>query len=144
MSSDAVSAWLRHVWQQIHASEAKSMQQFFADDYVRHSSEADYSRDDFVSTLRERHEAFPDLVSTIEDIVVDGDKLAYRWTSTGHHEGTYLGVPPTGKLVTASGITISRIQDGKIAEDWATWNKVSVLHSLGVIPIFPPTGPPQR
>lgn len=138
MSNEVIATWVRHVWQQIHESEAKGMQQFFADDYVRHASEADYNRDQFVATLRERHEAFPDLVTTIEDVVVDGDRVAYRWSSVGHHEGTYLGVPATGKLVNASGITISRIADGRIAEDWASWNKVSVLHSLGVLPIFPP------
>ncbi|MCZ2849879.1 ester cyclase [Modestobacter sp. VKM Ac-2978] len=138
MGNDGVVGWIHYVWDQINKSAAQGMHQFFTDDYVRHASEADYSREEFVDTLRERHQAFPDLVSRIDDVIVDGDRLAYRWSSTGHHEGPYLGVPPTGKLVTASGITISALRGGKIAEEWASWNKVSVLHSLGVLPIFPP------
>ena len=138
MGNETIVAWVHHIWEQINQGAAVGMQQFFTDDYVRHASEADYSRDEFVAILQERHEAFPDLVTKIDDVIVDRDRVAYRWSSVGHHGGIYLGVPPTGRLVTASGITISRMRDGKIAEDWASWNKVSVLHSLGVLPIFPP------
>lgn len=137
MGNETVAGWVRHVWQQVQDSEAKGMQQqFFAADYVRHSTEADYTLDEFVTILRERREAFPDLVTTIEDVVVDGDRVAYRWSSVGHHQGVYLGVPPTGRRVKASGITISRIQKGKFAEDRASWNKVSVLRNLVSFPFF--------
>lgn len=113
-----------------------AMERYFADDYVRHSSEGDYTRDGFRDVLAALHAGFPDLVSTIEDTVVEGDRIAYRWRSEGTHLGEYMGVPATGKRVTAAGIAISRIgADGRIAEDWASWNKVSVLHALGIIPI---------
>jgi predicted ester cyclase len=46
-----------------------------------------------------------------------------------------MGVPPTHKRVTAEGLTISRFSDGRIAEEWASWNKVAVLHRLGIFPI---------
>jgi len=109
---------------------------FLTDDYVRHSSEGDYTRDGFRAVLAALHAGFPDLVSSIEDAVVEGDRIAYRWTSEGTHLGEYMGVPATRKRVNAHGITISRIApDGRIAEDWASWNKVSVLHALGIIPI---------
>jgi predicted ester cyclase len=48
-----------------------------------------------------------------------------------------MGVPPTHKRITATGITISRLEGGRIVEEWASWNKVSVLHTLGIIPIGP-------
>lgn len=113
-----------------------AMDRFFTEDYVRHSSEGDYTRDGFRDVLAALHAGFPDLVSTTEDTVVEGDRIAYRWTSEGTHLGEYMGIPATKKRVTARGITISRIApDGRIAEDWASWNKVSVLHALGVIPI---------
>jgi predicted ester cyclase len=47
-----------------------------------------------------------------------------------------MGVPPTYRSITFSGMTISRFDpDGRIAEDWASWNRVSVLHSLGIVPL---------
>ena len=60
---------------------------------------------------------FPDLHFTIEEIIAEGDKVAYRWTARGTHQGEYAGIAPTGKTITATGITILRIVDGKVVED---------------------------
>ena len=66
--------------------------------------------------------AFPDLSFTIEDLIGEGDKVAARWTSRGTHRGEFMGAPPTGNEVTNTGITISRIVDGKIREEWSEWD----------------------
>lgn len=108
---------------------------YFAEDYVRHADEGQYTRSGYREVIRELHTAFPDLDATLSEIVADGDRVAYRWVSTGIHEGVYMGVPATHRRVTATGLTISRFADGKIVEEWASWNKVSVLHRLGIIPI---------
>ncbi|MCA9726432.1 MAG: ester cyclase [Candidatus Eisenbacteria bacterium] len=50
--------------------------------------------------------------------VAEGDLVVTRFTSSGHHTGVFQGVQPTGKVWTTEGIVISRIKDGKIAEDW--------------------------
>jgi steroid delta-isomerase-like uncharacterized protein len=114
----------------------EAMPEFFAEDFVRHSSEGDYSREQFAAVVAALHAGFPDLEARIEDTVVDGDKVAYRWVSDGTHLGEYLGVPPTNRRVRATGITISRFgADGRMVEDWASWNKTSVLHTLGIIPL---------
>jgi steroid delta-isomerase-like uncharacterized protein len=108
---------------------------FIAGSYVRHSSEGDYSRDEFAQAIGDLHAGFPDLSSTTEETIAQGDKVAYRWTSVGTHLATYMSVPATHRQVTATGITISRLEDGLIVEDWASWNKVNVLYELGIIPI---------
>jgi steroid delta-isomerase-like uncharacterized protein len=109
--------------------------EFFADDYVRHSGRATYSREEFATTLRDLHAGFPDLAFRIEETVAEGDRVVFRWTSTGTHQGTFLGAPPTRKRITTSGITISRFAGDRIAEEWASWDKVAVLHELGIIPL---------
>ncbi|MBS1885867.1 MAG: ester cyclase [Actinobacteria bacterium] len=114
----------------------EAMPEFFAEDYVRHSSEGDYTRAEFGEILTALHAGFPDLESRTEETISEGDRVAYRWTTEGVHAGEYLGVPPTNRRVTATGITISRFgPDGRIVEDWASWNKASVLHTLGIIPL---------
>lgn len=124
-------------WTEIEdEGHADAIERFFADDYVRHSSDGTYTRDEFRDVLKALHDGFPDMKFSFADSVEDGDRVAYRWESVGTHLGTYMGVPPTHKRITATGITISRFnEEGKIVEDWASWNKVSVLHSLGIIPI---------
>jgi steroid delta-isomerase-like uncharacterized protein len=108
---------------------------YISDDYVRHSAEGDQTREQFKEMLGDLYRAFPDSRYTMDQIVAEEDRVAYRWVMTGTHQETYMGVPPTQKRIAASGITISRFEDGKIVEDWASWHRVSVLHSLGIIPL---------
>ena len=71
----------------------------------------------FKAVIRAFRTSFPDLHFTIEEMIAEGDKVAYRWTARGTHQGEYDGIAPTGKTITATGITIIRIVDGKVVED---------------------------
>ena len=79
-------------------------------------------------------DAFPDLKRPVADLVAEGDKVVARWTSTGTHTGDFQGMPPTGKFVTTSGITIFRLAGGKIVEEWSESDMLGMLQQLGVIP----------
>jgi len=77
---------------------------------------------------------FPDLKVTVEDLVAEGEKVVARWTWRGTNQGEFQGIPPTGKQVTGSGISIHRIAGGKIAEAWVNFDTLGMLQQLGVIP----------
>jgi len=74
--------------------------------------------------------AFPDLQVTTEDLLEDGDRVALRWKAEGTHRGDLLGLAPTGKRVTLTGIEILRIANGRIVERWADDNGHAVLAQL--------------
>lgn len=113
-----------------------AMDGFFAPGYVRHDIGGDGERADFWSLMQALHDAFPDLAAAVEQVVVEDDRAAYSWAAQGTHRGAFMGVPPTHKRVTVRGIAISRFDaDGRIVEDWSSWNAASVLASLGIIPI---------
>ena len=78
--------------------------------------------------------AFPDMEMTIEDMVAEGDRVVTRWTARGTHEGELMGVPPSGKQVTVTGIGIDRIAGGKVAESWGSWDTLGLLTQVGAIP----------
>ena len=78
--------------------------------------------------------AFPDGSITIDGQLAEGDLVATRWTGRGTHNGELMGIPPSGKEVTVSGITISRLQDGKVVEEWQNWDTLGMLQQLGVVP----------
>lgn len=59
----------------------------------------------------------PDLKATLGAMIAEGDTVTYRWTMSGTHLGTYLGIAPTGKPVSATGITILHFRDGKVIRD---------------------------
>jgi len=78
--------------------------------------------------------AFPDTTITIEDMIAEGDTIAVRHTYRGTHKGDLMGMPPTGKQVTVTGIVIHRIADGKFVESWVNADNLGLMQQLGVVP----------
>ena len=78
--------------------------------------------------------AFPDFKATIEDMIAEGDKVACRWSATATHKGEFMGMPPTNKQVTITGLHIDRIAGGKIAETWNYSDMMGVMQQLGMKP----------
>ena len=84
----------------------------------------------FVGTYRA---AFPDLALTIQDLLGEGDAVALRWTLLGTHEGELMGIPPTGKQIVATGITIARLKEGRVAVMHTSRDTLGLLRQLGVV-----------
>jgi steroid delta-isomerase-like uncharacterized protein len=78
--------------------------------------------------------AFPDGRSQIEDLIAEGDRVVARWTDGGTQHGEWMGIAPTGKRVTITGIDIYRIEQGKIAEYWCSEDELGLLRQLGAAP----------
>ena len=78
--------------------------------------------------------AFPDLNRPIDDLVAEGDKVVARWRAEGTHKGPFMGSPPTGKFVSTTGITIFRLKDGKIVEEWGQSDTIGLLQQVGAMP----------
>ncbi len=76
----------------------------------------------------------PDLHTTIEDLIAEGDKVVSRNTVTGTHLGEYMGLPPTGISITYNEIFICRFAGGRIAETWGVVDVLSEMKQLGAIP----------
>jgi steroid delta-isomerase-like uncharacterized protein len=85
----------------------------------------------FVATYRN---AFPNGQTVVEGQVEEGDGVAYRWTFRGTHNGELMGIPPTGKDVTISGITMIRAENGRIVAQWNCFDVMGMLQQLGAAP----------
>ncbi len=79
-------------------------------------------------------QGFPDVVSTIEDLIAEGDKVVARWRARATHQGEYMGIPPTGNTVDFTGISVYRIEAGKIAESWNVEDELGLMRQIGAIP----------
>jgi predicted ester cyclase len=75
--------------------------------------------------------SFAHMNCTAEDIIAEGDKVAIRWSWRGIHKGEYMGIAPTGKQVTMTGISILRIVGGKIVEEWGESDNLGFMEQLG-------------
>lgn len=79
-------------------------------------------------------EGFPKLQRTVEDVIAEGDKVVIHSTLRGTHTGNFMGILPTDKSVDVSDLTLLRIANDKIVEEWYELNLLAVMKQLGVIP----------
>jgi steroid delta-isomerase-like uncharacterized protein len=91
-------------------------------------------RDQLVTFLQEIRRSFPDFTFTIEEVVAEGDSVAFRFVATGTHRGALQGIPPTNKQFQINGLTIARVIDGKVSELWEALDQLGQLQQLGLIP----------
>jgi predicted ester cyclase len=114
-----------------------AIDEFVSPGYIGHDpSEPDLTRGpEGVKAFIERYRSgFDGARVTVDDQFAEGDKVATRWTGRGTHTGEIAGIAPTGKDVTVSGLTISRLEGGMVVEEWTTWDTLGMLIQLGAIP----------
>jgi steroid delta-isomerase-like uncharacterized protein len=120
------------VW---NRKDLKAIDDIIAADYVHHdaNSPAATGIDGYKQFVSYYMNAFPDAHFTIEDAFTDGENEVTRWTVTGTHEGELAGIPRTGRRFTATGISIGRIDNGKITESWNSWDALGMMQQLGIV-----------
>ena len=77
--------------------------------------------------------AFPDLQTTIDDMIAKGDKVWVYSTMRGTNKGEFMGMPATGKKIDVKGVDIVRFVDGKAVEHWGLNDDYTMMQQLGVI-----------
>jgi steroid delta-isomerase-like uncharacterized protein len=138
MSTDENKALVRRWFAETDRGNDGIIDELCAPEYVDHSPPIPGMGDGSAAvrqanaTLRA---AFPDTVHTVEDQIAEGDKVVTRLRARATFTGECLGIPPNGKVVEITGISIHRIANGKLLEHWANFDSFSFMQQLGVVPI---------
>jgi steroid delta-isomerase-like uncharacterized protein len=117
--------------------------EFVADDYVYHEQALGdfHGPDGLKQSIMAYRTAYPDLQFTVDDIMVEGNLVVARWSANGTHEGELFGIPATGLKTTTYGINLARFNaEGKIVEEWSSWDSMGLMQQLGVV-VPPRAGP---
>jgi predicted ester cyclase len=102
--------------------------------YIEHARNGDFPLEQIKQTILMFFKAFPDSTFIVENMVAEGDKVAYQVTIKGTHQDIFMGIPPTGKKIEMRDTSIKRIINGKFVESWGTIDSLSMMQQLGVIP----------
>jgi len=122
------SAW-RAAWGE---GDIDAFERILAPGYVRHTKSGDETVEDLRTAIEASRAAFPDLVTEILETVEQDEMLALRWRSGGTHTGSFMGVPPTGRVVTVTGASFCRFADGLLAEEWVVWDPRELLNAMNI------------
>ena len=127
-----VRHWVEEYW---NKGNLALLEETLATNYVLHDPAGPVNgHESFRQFTRMYRTAFPDIHLTLEDVIAERDKVVWRYTARGTHQGELMGIPPTGKSVTLTGIVISRFARGKWVEDWHNNDTLGLLQQLGAIP----------
>ena len=108
-------------------------EQLYAKDFANHGIHRDIHLEEDQEALKGWHQAFPDIAIVPKKLIAEGDLVVVYWVARGTNNGTGNGLPATGKQVEQAGITIWRIVDGKIKEEWSAFDQLSMMRQLGLL-----------
>ena len=134
-SKDLVRRYFAEVWDR---GDLDAIDRLFSPDFVRHGPALEggdlRGLEGMKQLVRMYRGSFPDLEVPIEEQLAEGDVVVTRWTARGTHQGDLMGTAPTGRRATVPGVLIDRVAGGRIAEEWASYDALSMLQQLGAIP----------
>ncbi len=136
MSAEENKALARRSWEVVNQRNPDLIEEVYAPNFVWHEPDRDIQGYEqarqFVSTF---FKGFPDINCSVEDAIAEGEQVVTRWTIRGTHQGeTEEFGPPTEKQIELKGITIHRIEGGKIVEEWEAYDNLSAMQQLGLVP----------
>lgn len=108
--------------------------ELYAPDFVNHARNADVSLERDQAAARGWREAFPDLVIAPEIVLAEDDLVAVLWRAAGTNTGSGNGLPATGRRIDGRGITIWRVEKGKVKEEWSEFSELLLMRQLGLVP----------
>jgi len=111
----------------------KAVDQFLAPDYKRHRSPTTepLTREEQKQLLIQFRAAFPDIQLTLEEVIAEGERIAFRSTIRGTHQGELLGIAPTGRQVAVGLVDVIHVEDGKFVEQWGGPDLLDLVKQLG-------------
>ena len=136
MSTEDNKALVRRFYEEVFNQRNLALvDQLFTTNHMFHNPPTTlHGREEFKQLLSVYITAFPDARFTVEDEIAEGDRVASRYTFRGTHQGELMGIPPTGKQVTVTGIIINRIAGGQSVEGWLNFDALGLLQQIGAIP----------
>ena len=138
MSTEANKAVIRDFFAQVwNQGDEAAIDRYIAEDAAGNDPDFGMGREGFRRQWRKWREAFPDLHFEIEEMVAEGDTVVSRWTLTGTHTGSFLGMAPTGRAISVGGMSLDHLQDGLLVSGFDGWDNLGLRQQLGAIPDDP-------
>jgi steroid delta-isomerase-like uncharacterized protein len=133
MSADNKAHMRRFIEEGWNAKNPAAFDDRIAAEFVSHTPSGDFRGPDGYRQLYDTYvSAFPDCRFAIDNLIGEGEMVSLSYTFNGTNTGPLQDVPPTGKRVSVSGVSVSRIVNGRSVEEHVTWDQLGLLQQLGL------------
>ncbi|HMD84570.1 MAG TPA: ester cyclase [Terriglobia bacterium] len=137
MTVESNLALVSRIWDEVwNQGNLNTVNEVLSTLYVGHLPATNGVRgpEEFKQLITTYRTAFPDVHLTVEDLFGQGDRVVARWISRGTHHGAFAGIAPTGRRIEIMGISIFRLADGKVQEEWEGFDTLALMQQLGAAP----------
>jgi predicted ester cyclase len=125
----------KYIEEVINTGDVRAIESFISPDYAEIFEGKRYALG--INGAKEHilgvRKTYPDLTLTIERQIAEDDYVATCITARGTHAGVWMGIKPTGRLVTYSGVNIDKVVGGKITEHGGAANLLGPLLDIGAV-----------
>lgn len=135
--SEENKAIVRRLWDVWHSRDLDQLNDLIADNHVNHDPNNPAKLvgvEGFRELITMYTTMFSDLRFDIHEIIAEGDIVCSRWTGIGTHDGEVMGIVPTGNSVSRTGLSWSRLENGKIVETWVERDGLGLARDIGLVP----------
>ena len=127
--------WFEEVWNQGRVQTVLELLDENATGFGQAGHETEiHGPADFIPFVQRFRGAFPDLKVPVEEVFGDEHSVAVRWSANMTHTGGDLGIPSTNRKVHVTGMTMVRIENGKIISGWDNWDQLALMRQIGAVP----------
>jgi steroid delta-isomerase-like uncharacterized protein len=127
-ASDLGRRWFEEVW---NRGRREAIAEMLTAECLIHDGDVDSTGPDGFYPFFDRiRGTFSEMQVTVEDTIAQGDAACIRWSCSANHTRDGLGIPPTGKTIHVTGITILRAVGGKVVEAWQNWDMLGLMEQL--------------
>jgi steroid delta-isomerase-like uncharacterized protein len=132
--SEENKSLIRRTYDAISRQDFDALAAVLADNIIEHDEfpGLEQSKSGVLQFFRNLHAAFSGLTMTVEDLIAEGDKVFVRATLSGTHQGEFLGVPATGRLISVPLADFFRVRGGRVVEHWGVADSGVMMQQLGV------------
>ena len=134
--TDENLAVVSRIWNDVwNRGDMEASHEIFTKDYLGHLPMVSiHGPDEFNGLVGVYRVAFPDVHLSVEDAFAIGDRVSVRWVSRGTHMADMMGVPPSHNKIEVTGLSIFRMENGKVAEEWENFDALGMMQTIGAIP----------
>ncbi|MEI7849254.1 MAG: ester cyclase [Chloroflexota bacterium] len=134
--TDENLAVVSRIWNDVwNRGDLEASHEIFSKDYLGHLPMTSiHGPDEFNGLVGVYRVAFPDVHLSVEDAFAVGDRVTVRWVSRGTHMAEMMGIPASHNKIEVSGLSIFRMESGKVAEEWENFDALGMMQTIGAIP----------
>ena len=136
MGAQENKAVVERLFEIVNKGDAEGYREVLAEHYVFHGPGGIEANgiDAIIEFASAFFTAFPDLTTTVEEIIAEADKVVARFRISGTHQGEFDGIAATGRTVRFTAISMMRIDGGKVVEEWENFDELGLMQQIGALP----------